>query len=78
MSRKAIFDIKKAKALLKERDGIDIYVAKVAKEAKESGVSERSLYYYTKGKATTMMLFMLDFCNKHNLTIQDVITIKEE
>lgn len=75
MSRKATFDHNKAKAILKERDGTNISFEKTGKEF---GMSTRQVSKLTQGSNGKLMCFLLDFCNKHKLTIQDIITIIDE
>lgn len=75
MSKKAIFDHNKAKAILKERDGTKITIAKTSKEF---DYYQRTIEKMMIGRNSGVMCFLLEFCNKHKLTIQDVITIKDE
>lgn len=73
MSKKAIFDHNKAKAILSKK-GVEISMAKTSKEF---DTPHATLAHRMKN-GSELMCFLLEFCNKHKLTIQEVITVKKE
>lgn len=74
MSKKAIFDYHRAKETLAVQ-GVNISYGIVAKEF---GITDRHIINLTKGGNGKIMCFLLEFCKKYELEIEDVITIKEE
>lgn len=75
MSKKAIFDHNKLKATIKDRDGIDISLSTTAKEF---NISQSTLIKRTTGSGSDLMCFLLDVCNRHKVSINDIITVIEE
>lgn len=75
MSKKAIFDHNKLKAIVKEKIGEDISIVKTSKEF---DTPQSTILYRMNGGGSDIMCFLHDICTRFDVTIQDIVTIKDE